>query len=213
MIDQSHNVTDPIESLMVSGDGDRARLRPGAARRPRRAATATRRTNDALMASETLKARLPHRRRADPGDGAARARAAAIDPVAAYRALGLSGEGGGGAAGQSPRAAGGSCDRLRADPRTLRTAGGGDLPRRQLARAAAEGGGRGGAPDDDRGVGAGADPRWNSAAGSAQPRVLGDRIGRLIGAPAGQRSSSATRCRSRSSRRSPRRWRCGPGGG
>jgi kynureninase len=47
---------------------------------------------------------------------------------------------------------------------------------------------------------------WNKAGWMAQPAVLGDRIGKLIGAPPAP-WSWATRCRSRSTRPLPRRWR------
>ena len=86
MLDQSHNVTDPIESLMVSAMEIQPRLRPGAAGRPR-GARRLQEANDALMASETLKARLPHRRRADPRDGPATRRAAAHRPDRRLSAL------------------------------------------------------------------------------------------------------------------------------
>ena len=56
MLDQSHNVTDPIESLMVSAMEVAAGLCAGAAGRPRGARAATRKANDALMATQTLKA-------------------------------------------------------------------------------------------------------------------------------------------------------------
>ena len=69
MIDQSHNVTDPIESLMVSAmEIERAYVQ--ALLVDREALSAHQEANDALMASETLKQRFPHRRQADPGDGA-----------------------------------------------------------------------------------------------------------------------------------------------
>ena len=69
MLDQSHNVTDPIESLMVSGDRGAARLCAGAAGRPRRRSTGYQDANDALMARGPSGG-LPHRRRADPRRGA-----------------------------------------------------------------------------------------------------------------------------------------------
>ena len=88
MIDQSHNVTDPIESLMVSAMEIAARLRPGAPRRPRRARRlpgGERRADG----DRDAEGRLPHRRRADPGAWRGSRRARAIDPVAAFRALRL----------------------------------------------------------------------------------------------------------------------------
>ena len=62
MIDQSHNVTDPIESLMVSAmEIERAYIQ---AHLVDRAALADHQDeNDALMASETLEAGVSHRRR------------------------------------------------------------------------------------------------------------------------------------------------------
>ena len=70
MLDQSHNVTDPIESLMVSAMEVQPRLRPGAARRPRgaRGLPGGERRADG---DPDAQGRLPHRRRADPGAGAA----------------------------------------------------------------------------------------------------------------------------------------------
>ena len=86
MIDQSHNVTDPIESLMQSAIElqrayaqalivDRAALggRAAGQRRARRPSRA--------------EARLHHRRLADPRDGALRA-GGAIAPIETYRASG-----------------------------------------------------------------------------------------------------------------------------
>ncbi|RYC30437.1 L-rhamnose catabolism isomerase [Lichenibacterium minor] len=84
MIDQSHNVSDPIESLIRSADEIR-RAYAQALLVDRAALEAFQGANDALMASETLKAGF----RADVGPILARARAdagGAIDPVAAYRA-------------------------------------------------------------------------------------------------------------------------------
>jgi L-rhamnose isomerase/sugar isomerase len=86
MIDQSHNVTDPIESLMVSAmEIERAYVQ---AHLVDRVALGTYQdTNDALMASETLKQAF----RTDVGPILAMARhdkRAAIDPVATYRASG-----------------------------------------------------------------------------------------------------------------------------
>ena len=87
MLDQSHNVTDPIESLMRQRDRDAARLCAGAARRPRRRSQSYQDGNDALMAAQTLKAAF----RTDVEPILAMARlenGGAIDPVAAYRASG-----------------------------------------------------------------------------------------------------------------------------
>ena len=83
MIDQSHNVTDPIESLIRSADEIR-RAYTQALLVDRAALAGHQDGNDALMASETLKAGF----RADVGPILARARAdagGAIDPIAAYR--------------------------------------------------------------------------------------------------------------------------------
>jgi len=86
MIDQSHNVTDPIESLMVSAmEIQRAYVQ--ALLVDREALAAFQDDNDALMASETLKRAF----RTDVEPILAQARlekGAAIDPVAAYRASG-----------------------------------------------------------------------------------------------------------------------------
>jgi L-rhamnose isomerase/sugar isomerase len=86
MIDQSHNVTDPIESLMVSAS-EIARAYVQALLVDREALSAHQEANDALLASETLKAAF----RTDVEPILAQARlekGAAIDPVAAYRASG-----------------------------------------------------------------------------------------------------------------------------
>ncbi len=83
MIDQSHNVSDPIESLIRSADEIR-RAYAQALLVDRAALDGFQSANDALMASETLKAEF----RADVGPILARARAdagGAIEPVAAYR--------------------------------------------------------------------------------------------------------------------------------
>jgi L-rhamnose isomerase/sugar isomerase len=83
MIDQSHNVTDPIESLIRSADEIR-RAYAQALLVDRTALSGFQDADDALMASETLKAGF----RADVGPILARARAGAggaIDPIAAYR--------------------------------------------------------------------------------------------------------------------------------
>ncbi|MFO1209303.1 MAG: L-rhamnose catabolism isomerase [Amaricoccus sp.] len=86
MIDQSHNVTDPIESLMASAmEIERAYVQ--ALLVDRAALDGFQEANDALMASQTLKAAF----RTDVEPILARARAdkgAAIDPVAAYRRSG-----------------------------------------------------------------------------------------------------------------------------
>ena len=86
MIDQSHNVTDPIESLIRSGNEIR-RAYTQALLVDREALRGFQDANDALMASETLKAAF----RTDVEPILARARldaGGAIDPVAAYRASG-----------------------------------------------------------------------------------------------------------------------------
>jgi L-rhamnose isomerase/sugar isomerase len=86
MLDQSHNVTDPIESLMISAtevQGAYAR----ALLVDRKALDAAQEANDALMASQILKAAF--RIDVEPILAMARWRAGgAIDPVAAYRASG-----------------------------------------------------------------------------------------------------------------------------
>jgi L-rhamnose isomerase / sugar isomerase len=86
MIDQSHNVTDPIESLMVSAvEIARAHAQALLVNRP--ALAALQDANDALMAAQALKAAF--RTDVDPILAMARLdRGAAIDPVAAYRASG-----------------------------------------------------------------------------------------------------------------------------
>jgi len=86
MLDQSHNVTDPIESLMNSAiEVQRACLQ--ALLVDREALQGYREDNDALMASETLKAAF----RTDVGPLLAEARkraGGAIDPVGVFRASG-----------------------------------------------------------------------------------------------------------------------------
>jgi L-rhamnose isomerase/sugar isomerase len=86
MIDQSHNVTDPIESLMVSAmEIERAFVQAHLV--DREALSAYQEANDALMASETLKRAF--RTDVEPILAMARLeKGAAIDPVAAYRASG-----------------------------------------------------------------------------------------------------------------------------
>ncbi|MFH5774308.1 L-rhamnose catabolism isomerase [Paracoccus sp. NGMCC 1.201697] len=86
MIDQSHNVTDPIESLIVSAcEIQRAYIQASLV--DREALDGFRDANDALMAAATLRAAF--RTDIEPILAMARARAgAAIDPVAAYRASG-----------------------------------------------------------------------------------------------------------------------------
>ena len=86
MIDQSHNVTDPIESLMVSAmEIERAYVQ---AHLVDRAALASYQdANDALMASEALKTAF--RTDVEPILAMARhEKGAAIAPVATYRAAG-----------------------------------------------------------------------------------------------------------------------------
>jgi len=86
MLDQSHNVTDPIESLMVSaGEVVRAYVQAHLVDRP--ALAEAQRGTDALVALETLKQAF--RTDVSPVLAVARLRAGgAIDPVAAYRANG-----------------------------------------------------------------------------------------------------------------------------
>jgi L-rhamnose isomerase / sugar isomerase len=84
MLDQSHNVTDPIESLMRSANEVR-RAYAQALLVDRKALSEYQSGNDALMASETLKDAF----RTDVEPILAMARAengGAIDPIAAYRA-------------------------------------------------------------------------------------------------------------------------------
>ncbi len=86
MLDQSHNVTDPIESLMVSAT-EVQRAYAQALLVDRQALSGFQDTNDALMATTTLK----HAFRTDVEPILAMARAdqgGAIDPVAAYRSSG-----------------------------------------------------------------------------------------------------------------------------
>lgn len=86
MLDQSHNVTDPIESLMVSAT-EAARAHAQALLVDRAALAGHQDANDALMATLTLKAAF--RTDVEPILAMARVRAgAAIDPVATFRASG-----------------------------------------------------------------------------------------------------------------------------
>ena len=83
MLDQSHNVTDPIESLMTSAI-ELTRAYAQALLVDREALGAFQQANDALLAAQTLKRAFT----TDVSPILARARAlkgAAIDPVAAYR--------------------------------------------------------------------------------------------------------------------------------
>jgi L-rhamnose isomerase/sugar isomerase len=86
MIDQSHNVTDPIESL-ISSVNEIRRAYAQALLVNRAQLEGYQNDNDALMASETLK--RAYRTDVEPILAEARLRAGgAIDPVAAYRASG-----------------------------------------------------------------------------------------------------------------------------
>ncbi|NVP54937.1 L-rhamnose catabolism isomerase [Mycoplana rhizolycopersici] len=86
MLDQSHNVTDPIESLMRSAT-EVCRAYAQGLIVDREALAGYQDDNDALMASETLKAAF--RTDVEPILAMARQEAGgAIDPVAAYRAAG-----------------------------------------------------------------------------------------------------------------------------
>jgi len=86
MLDQSHNVTDPIESLMNSAiEVQRACVQASLV--DREALAHHQANNDALMASETLKAAF----RTDVSPILARARqmdGGAVDPVSVYRSAG-----------------------------------------------------------------------------------------------------------------------------
>lgn len=86
MIDQSHNVTDPIESLMTSAaEIQRAYIQALLIDRP--VLEHAQETNDAMLASETLK--KAYRTDVEPILAMARAETGgAIDPVATYRAAG-----------------------------------------------------------------------------------------------------------------------------
>lgn len=90
MIDQSHNVTDPIESLMISAiEIQRAYVQASLVERNVLAGYQA--DNDALMASATL--RQAFRTDVDPILQMARYEAgAAIDPVMTYRASGYRGQ-------------------------------------------------------------------------------------------------------------------------
>ncbi|WP_319519185.1 L-rhamnose catabolism isomerase [uncultured Martelella sp.] len=86
MLDQSHNVTDPIESLMRSAV-EVTRAYAQALLVDRAALSAYQQENDPMMASETLKDAF----RTDVGPILAMARknaGGAVDPIAAYRAAG-----------------------------------------------------------------------------------------------------------------------------
>ncbi|PVB62851.1 L-rhamnose catabolism isomerase [Labrenzia sp. 011] len=84
MLDQSHNVTDPIESLMLSAI-EVQRAYAQALLVDRQALEGFQEENDALMASQTLKA--AYRTDVEPLLAMARVQAGgAADPVSAYRA-------------------------------------------------------------------------------------------------------------------------------
>ena len=86
MLDQSHNVTDPIESLMRSANEIRRAYAMGLLV-DRRALAGYQDGNDALMASETLKTAF--RTDVEPILAMARLKTSgAIDPVGTYRAAG-----------------------------------------------------------------------------------------------------------------------------
>ncbi|MDP1731377.1 MAG: L-rhamnose catabolism isomerase [Devosia sp.] len=86
MLDQSHNVTDPIESLMLSAV-EVQRAYCAALLVDRKALAAHQQDNDALMATRMLKTAF--RADVEPILAMARiARGGAIDPVATYRAAG-----------------------------------------------------------------------------------------------------------------------------
>jgi L-rhamnose isomerase/sugar isomerase len=86
MLDQSHNVTDPIESLMLSAV-EVQRAYTQALLVDRTALEGFQDANDALMATQTLK--IAYRTDVEPILAMARLNGGgAIDPVAAYRAAG-----------------------------------------------------------------------------------------------------------------------------
>jgi L-rhamnose isomerase / sugar isomerase len=86
MLDQSHNVTDPIESLMLSA-AEVQRAYASALLVDREALEGHQESNDALMATQTLKA--AYRTDVEPILAMARLKSGgAIDPVDAYRASG-----------------------------------------------------------------------------------------------------------------------------
>ncbi|MER9200310.1 L-rhamnose catabolism isomerase [Mesorhizobium sp. M0933] len=86
MLDQSHNVTDPIESLMLSAI-EVQRAYAQALLVDRKALEGFQDANDALMATQTLK--IAYRTDVEPILAMARLKTGgAIDPVAAYRAAG-----------------------------------------------------------------------------------------------------------------------------
>ncbi|CAM5480479.1 hypothetical protein MAUB1S_08059 [Mycolicibacterium aubagnense] len=86
MLDQSHNVTDPIESLMLSAI-EVQRAYAAALLVDRKALEGFQEANDALMATQTLK--VAYRTDVEPILAMARLnRGGAIDPVSAYRASG-----------------------------------------------------------------------------------------------------------------------------
>ena len=86
MLDQSHNVTDPIESLMVSAR-EVQRAYAQALLVDRAALSAYQDGNDALMATTTLKRAF--RTDVEPILAMARLEAGgAVDPIATYRASG-----------------------------------------------------------------------------------------------------------------------------
>ncbi|WP_332718314.1 L-rhamnose catabolism isomerase [Pelagibacterium mangrovi] len=102
MLDQSHNVTDPIESLMQSAM-EVQRAYAQALLVDRDTLAGYQQENDALMASQTLKAAF--RTDVEPILAMARRRkGAAVDPIAAYRQSGYRDK----VAAERPAAAGGS---------------------------------------------------------------------------------------------------------
>lgn len=101
MLDQSHNVTDPIESVMQSAM-EVQRAYAAALLVDRKALEGFQEDNDALMATHTLK--VAYRTDVEPILAMARLNAGgAIDPVAAYRASGYRKK----VAGERPAVAGG----------------------------------------------------------------------------------------------------------
>ena len=102
MLDQSHNVTDPIESLMLSAV-EVQRAYAQALLVDRKALEGFQDGNDALMATQTLKG--AYRTDVEPILAMARLNTGgAIDPVAAYRAAGYRAK----VAAERPAVAGGS---------------------------------------------------------------------------------------------------------